>query len=450
MELNSSSHFIDSLKETIPEVLIEDEDVVRTYNSDWTGKLLGRARFLLRPSSTAQLELILMLANRFRTPIHVQGGNTSLVGGATPIRSDFILTTSKLKRIRHFDGQLGRVTCEAGVTLSELSTYLAGTGFHLGVDLASRDSATIGGMISTNAGGIHFIRHGGFRNQVISLDLVTPAFGLIAAPSQLLKDNTGIDVGRIAVGAEGTIGVVTSASLRLIPNSSSSFTALVGVATFSEALDRLQYVRQFATLSAAEFFTYDGVVLVEEALGASVPFRSQYYLLFQFDGGYSLEQELVEAFKGIEGELAVASDPNGAKRLWALRDHHTLAISTLGKVDKYDVSFDLGQIEAFWNNAKQRLHALTKSAKCYIFGHLGDGNVHLNVVSTLPSEEVDEAIIGLTLEMRGSISAEHGIGTLKSSFMARAKNDAQLQAMRAIKATFDPHSILNPGVIFRE
>ncbi|MDA8027245.1 MAG: FAD-binding oxidoreductase [Actinomycetota bacterium] len=436
------------MKETIPEVLVDDPDVVRACNVDWTGKVVGGAHFLLRPSSSAQLELILMLANRLRTPIHIQGGNTSLVGGATPVNSDFILTTSKLKRIRHFDSQLGRVTCEAGVTLGELSEYLRGTGYHFGVDLASRESATVGGMISTNAGGIHFIRHGGFRDQVVSLDLVTPAFGLISASSKYLKDNTGIDVGRIAIGAEGTIGVVTSATLRLIPNSASSYTVLFGVDTFSDALEKLRFARQFATLSVAEFFTYDGVVLVEEAIGARVPFRSRYYLLFQFDGGHLMEQELSDAFRNIEGNVAVASDAVSAKKLWALREHHTLAISTLGKVDKYDVSFELGQIEEFWSSANKRLESLTSSAKAYIFGHLGDGNVHLNVVSRLSSAVVDEAIIGLTLEMGGSISAEHGIGTLKSGYLSRAKNDAQLQAMRAIKATFDPNGILNPGVIF--
>ncbi len=389
-----------------------------------------------------------MLANRFQTPIHIQGGNTSLVGGATPIKSEFILTTSKLKRIRNFDSQLGRVTCEAGVTLSELSNYLKGTGYHFGVDLASRDSATIGGMISTNAGGIHFIRHGGLRDQVVSLDLITPAFGLVSASSQYLKDNTGIDVGRIAIGAEGTIGVVTSATLRLVPNTASSFTALIGVATFTEALDKLRFARQFATLTAAEFFTYDGVVLIEKALGASIPFRSRFYLLFQFDGGMSLGHELSEAFGDSDGDVAVATDSTASKKLWSLREHHTLAISTLGKVDKYDVSFELGRIEEFWNRANERLWALAPSAKTYIFGHLGDGNIHLNVVSTLPSSAVDEAIIGLTLELGGSISAEHGIGTLKGKYLSRAKNDAQLQAMRAIKATFDPNRVLNPGVIF--
>ncbi|MDA8277140.1 MAG: FAD-binding oxidoreductase [Actinomycetota bacterium] len=314
MKYESSSQFVDSLKETIPDVIVDDVDLVRGHNVDWTGKVEGCARFLLRPSSPAQLELILMLANRFQTPIHIQGGNTSLVGGATPIKSEFILTTSKLKRIRNFDSQLGRVTCEAGVTLSELSNYLKGTGYHFGVDLASRDSATIGGMISTNAGGIHFIRHGGLRDQVVSLDLITPAFGLVSASSQYLKDNTGIDVGRIAIGAEGTIGVVTSATLRLVPNTASSFTALIGVATFTEALDKLRFARQFASLTAAEFFTYDGVVLIEKALGASIPFRSRFYLLFQFDGGMSLGHELSEAFGDSDGDVAVATDSTASKK----------------------------------------------------------------------------------------------------------------------------------------
>ncbi|MDA8197359.1 MAG: FAD-binding oxidoreductase [Actinomycetota bacterium] len=448
MEYESSRLFVESLRETIPEVLIDDEDVIRSSNSDWTGKVQGKACFLLRPSSPAQLELILILANRFKTPIHLQGGNTSLVGGATPVRSDFILTTSRLKRISHFDSQLGRITCEAGVTLSELGRYLEGTGFHFGVDLASRDSATVGGMISTNAGGIHFIRNGGFRDQVLSLDLVTPAFGLVAASSRLPKDNTGIDVGRIAIGAEGTVGVVTCATLRLIPDSASSVTVLVGVDTFSDALDTLQSARQFATLSAAEFFTYDGAVLVARALSSNAPFAARFYLLFQFDGSSSLESDLSSLFSDLEFDVAVASDSSSAKRLWALREHHTIAISSLGKVDKYDVSFDLSQVEEFWERAKKRLEALDGSVRAYIFGHLGDGNIHLNVVSTCPSEQIDDAIIDLTIELGGSISAEHGIGTLKRGYLSKVKNDAQLQAMRAVKSIFDPNGILNPGVIF--
>jgi FAD/FMN-containing dehydrogenase len=366
-----------------------------------------------------------------------------------------VLSTARLTQLDAVDTVAAQVTAGAGVTLGRLQAAATQAGLAFAVDLAARDSATIGGMVATNAGGLHVLRYGAMRAQVVGVEAVLADGAVLSRLSGLVKDNTGYDLSQLLVGAEGTLGIVTAARLRLVPDEPEKVVALLGVASTAEALGHLDVLRRRVEgLSAAELFFAEGLTLVCEHGGLPAPLGQAFpaYLTVECAGLRDPSESLFEALeaRGVaEAATAVATDAAGRARLWAYRERHTEAISALGVPHKLDVTLPQSRLAAFEQAVRAVVAETAPGATLVLFGHVGDGNLHVNVIGPPPEDEtVDEAVLRLVASMDGSISAEHGIGRAKAAWLALSRTPAELSAMRALKTALDPAGILNPGVLF--
>jgi FAD/FMN-containing dehydrogenase len=389
----------------------------------------------------------------------VQGGNTGLVGGGVPGPADgappVVLSTVRLDRLDPVDRQASQVTAGAGVTLGRLQAVAGGSGLVFPVDLAARDSATVGGMIATNAGGLHVMRFGAMRAQVVGVEAVLADGTVVSRLSGLVKDNTGYDLSQLLVGSEGTLAVVTAARLRLVPAHPERVVALLGLADTATAVDVVDAARRRAEgLQAAEIFYADGLAVVREhgRLGPPLPEEWPVYLLLECAGLTDPSEGLFEVLAELdlpESATAVAADPAGMDRLWAYRERHTEAVSALGIPHKLDVTLPQARLAEFEPAVREVIAAVAPGATVVLFGHVGDGNLHVNVVGPPPEDEsLDEAVLELVASMEGSISAEHGIGRAKAAWLHLSRSPAELAVMRSVKQAMDPGGILNPGVLF--
>jgi FAD/FMN-containing dehydrogenase len=331
----------------------------------------------------------------------------------------------------------------------------AQAGLAFPVDLAARDSATVGGMVATNAGGVHVMRYGPMRAQVVGAEAVLADGSLVSRLSGLVKDNTGYDLSQLLVGSEGTLGIVTAVRLRLAAAHAETVVALVGVGGTAEALALLDILRRRVEgLQAAELFFDDGLALVREHAGLPAPLSQAFpaYLLVESAGAVDDSDALFEVLAELDlpdAATAVAADATGRARLWAYRERHTEAVSALGVPHKLDVTLPHRRLAEFEAAVRQVVAGAAAGSTVVLFGHAGDGNLHVNVIGPSPEDDaVDEAVLRLVARLEGSISAEHGIGRAKTRWLALSRSPAELAAMRAIKAALDPEGILNPGVIF--
>ncbi|GAB4336219.1 MAG: FAD-binding oxidoreductase [Dehalococcoidia bacterium] len=434
--------------------VLVDRDLVARFETDWTGRFRGEARCVVRPGTTEETAAVVALCSRAGVPLVPQGGNTGLVGGGVPRGGDVVLSLTRLNALEPVDAVAGHVTVGAGVTLAQLQEQAREAGFIYGVDLASRDSATVGGMVATNAGGLHVLRYGPTRAQLVGLEVVLASGEVVSRMSGLEKDNTGYDLPGLFTGSEGTLGVVTRARLRLHPPEPQRVTALLAMDNTAAALALLGRLRQSVrTLDAIEAFFEEGVELVCEHTGASRPFpaRAGCYLLIECAGAADPLPGLLEALEGAEGigDSAVATDGAQRRALWQYREAHTIAINAEGVPHKLDVTLPLGRLAAFEAEVRQRVAEAAPGARSILFGHLGDGNLHVNVLGLEPEDDrATDAVLRLVASMGGSISAEHGIGVAKAPWLHLTRSTADIAAMRAIKRALDPGNILNRGVIF--
>lgn len=417
------------------EHVLTTPELTASYGTDWTRRFSGQARAVVRPAGAAEVARVVAGCAEHGCALVPQGGNTGLVGGSVPRGSgeQVVLSTRRLTRLSPVDLAAGQVTAEAGVTLAALQTHAARAGRAYGVDLAARDSATVGGTIATNAGGIRVVRYGDTRAQVLGLQAVLADGSVIEHLGGLVKDNTGYDLAGLLTGSEGTLGVVTAARLRLWPRPGPCVVVLVGTESVQRALELLPV----AGLRAAELMFSDGIDLVCGVTGLVQPTRRRWpvYLLLEID--------LTEAPGGpvLPDDVEAVSDD----RLWAYRERHTEAISTLGVVHKLDVAVPIERLPAFCDAVR----AATAPHRTFLFGHVGDGNVHVNVVAPpADAESVDDAVLRLTASYGGSIAAEHGVGVAKVRWLGLARSPTEIAAMRRIKTALDPGGLLNPGVIF--
>ena len=402
--------------------------------TDWTGRFTGTAAEIARPSSPAEVADVL----RSGLAVTTRGGNTGLVGGAVPAsgRDTVLLETAKLRRLDSVDADTGQVTVGAGVTLAELQQHLAHTGWAFGVDLAARGTATIGGMVATNAGGIRVIRYGMMRAQVVGVQAVLAGGAVIDDTAGLLKNNTGYSLSQLLVGSEGTLGVVTAARLRLHPPAPRAMVALLPVASLAEGLAAVGSVRRCGIdLMAAEVLDHASRELVGGLPG--VPEAAWYLLLEAAD----LEPLADRA------DVIVALQAPDQRRLWEVREGLTdawgAAAAAAGTVvQKFDVSLPAAHMDAFAAAARELV------GRIGMFGHLADGNLHLEVIDA--DRDWDAPILSLVAAHRGSISAEHGIGRAKRDYLHLTRSPAEIAAMRAIKGALDPDGIMNPGVLFAD
>ena len=429
-----------------------DPELRAGFERDWTGRFGAPARLVVRPGSTAEVAAVVRACAAAGAPIVPQGGNTGLVGGGVPRGGEVLLSLARLRAVGEVDEALGQVTAGAGATLGALQEACRGAGLDAGLDFAARESCTVGGVVACDAGGARALRHGTARARVAGVEAVLADGSVVSRLAGLAKDNAGYDLPRLLVGSEGTLGVVTAVRWQAVPALGARVTALVGVPSVAAAARVLAALRARApSLESCEFFLDDGLQLVLDHQRRAAPLaaRAPVYVLAECAAKTDPTDELAAALDaaGVD-DAAVADDTAGRERLWRLREGHTEAISAAGVPHKLDVGVPLARLARFLDEAPRVVAAAAPGARTYLFGHLGDGNVHVNVLGPDPGDErADDAVLELVLRCGGTISAEHGVGVAKARWLERARGPAEVAAMRAIKRALDPAGLLNPGVV---
>jgi FAD/FMN-containing dehydrogenase len=433
-------------------VLVE-ADLKAAYETDWTRRFTGSARLVVRPADTAEVAAVLRRCCDAGVAIVPQGGNTGLVGGGVPRGGEIVLSLARLDHLGEVDPITHQLTAGAGVTLAALQARAAAAELAYPVDFAARDRATVGGMVATNAGGIRVLRYGSTRRQVLGIEAVTVDGRVLSRMAGLVKDNAGYDLAALLTGSEGTLAVITHVRVRLVPRLRERVAALVAVRDIVAAQRVLAHVRVAApSLEAAEVFFASGLALVQRHTGASPPFATSYpaYLLLECAAQLDPTEELAAALSGRDEvmDVAVATDGPARARLWALREDHTEAINREGLPVKLDISLPATAMETFVDRLDKTVVAVAPDARTILFGHLGDGNLHVNVLGVpAGTREVDDAVLRLTVALGGSISAEHGIGQAKLDWLPLHRDPTDLALTGSIKRAFDPDGLLNPGVL---
>jgi FAD/FMN-containing dehydrogenase len=433
-------------------VLVEAADVA-PYAVDWTGRFRGRTPAVVRPGSTAEVAAVIEVCARAGRPIVAQGGNTGLVGGSVPLHGEVVVSLRRLDRCGDVDRRRGQLTAGAGVTIGHVQRTARAAGWDYGVDLGARDSATVGGTIATNAGGVHVLRHGATRHQLLGVEAVLADGSVISRLDGLEKDNTGYDLTGLLCGSEGTLAIVTAARLRLVPHLPNRVVALLAFDELDAALDAIGELRRdLDALEALELFFQDGLDLVCEQFGLAEPFADRHhaFVLVECASRIDPTDALARGVAMCAGvaDAAVASDPARVRALWRYREDHPEAINRLGPPHKIDVTLPPDGVGAFVARVRVSIATLEPAARVFLFGHAGDGNVHVNVVGVAPDDDrVTDVVLRLVAELGGSISAEHGIGTAKRRWLHLTRSAAELAAYRAIKEALDPRGVLNPHVL---
>ena len=434
----------------------EDEDIIKTYSDDWTGRYRGFARAVISPQSTDEVAEILNWCSTNQVGVVPQGGNTGMVGGSTPLNGELIISLRKMKNVCFSDTNDNQIVAEAGATLLEIQNLALERSMIYGVDFAARDSATIGGTIATNAGGLNVLRYGTTRRQIISVEAVTGTGEIIGNLNGLDKDNTGYHLPSLLCGSEGTLAIVTRAKLRLRPKPKENVSILFGLDTIQDAVNLTEACVSTSTeIIACELFFQKGVDLVREAYDLQPLWnnKNSIYLLCEFAGDLGVLDRLNENVLGemlrTHDSILVATSDRERQRLWQYRELHTLAISNKGIPLKLDVTIPLGNLTHFLDSIATICGNINPLSIPYVFGHSADGNMHLNILQSEPNvAEMEEEILKFVVSLDGSISAEHGIGRAKAPYLHLQRNEEEIRLFREMKKAFDPKGILNPDVIF--
>jgi FAD/FMN-containing dehydrogenase len=431
------------------------------------GLYQGKALALIRPGSTAEVAAVAAFCNEARIGIVPQGGNTGLVGGQTPDESgdEIILSTQRLRQVREVDPHADVMICEAGVTLAEAQAAALAADRLFPLSLAAEGTCTIGGNVSTNAGGVTVIAYGNARDLVTGVEAVLPDGRIVNALSKLRKDNTGYDVKGLFVGSEGTLGIVTAASLRLFANPRARATAFVGLESPEQALHLLALARERLGGGITSFeligrMAYD--ITVKHGL-ARAPLAGEHAWCVLMEASSQIPDGLDAALagvleaafeRGLLEDAAIAASLDQRREFWRLRESIPEAQTRDGGSIKHDVSVAVGDVPKLIDEATRAVEAFEPGARVVAFGHLGDGNIHFNVSQPVGADKaafldrwdaMNEVVHAAVARLGGSFSAEHGIGRLKRELLARTKDSATLAVMRAIKAALDPNGIMNPG-----
>ena len=447
---------------------VTDPDLQAPYLVEMRDLFHGHTPMVLRPATVAEVSAILKLANETATPIVPQGGNTGLVGGQIPHHNEIVLSLNRLDRIREVDPASNTITCEAGVTLQRAREAAAAVDRLYPQLLPSEGTCTIGGNLSTNAGGTAAIAHGIARSHALGLEVVLADGRVLNNLNKLKKDNTGYDLKNLFIGSEGTLGIITAAVLRLVPRPRSVETAFAGVASAEAALALLTLAQNRAggDVTSFEIMTRRGIELVlAHAAGARDPLGAphDWYALIELSSQQReglrdvLEEILAE---GMEQKLvvdaAIADSLEQAKAFWRIREMFGEVQRHAGASIKHDVSVPVAAVPAFIRDANAAVTALISGARPLPFGHLGDGNIHYNVSQPEGADkagylkrwdEVNAVVFAVVKKYGGSISAEHGIGVMKRDLLPSVKDPVALDLMRSLKRMLDPKNILNPGKV---
>ena len=415
------------------------------FETDWTRRFGGSSRAVVRPGDTGEVQAVVDICRHHGVPIVPQGGNTGLVGGGVPgpeSASGVLISLLRLVRIREVDTTAGQATVEAGVSLASLESALLGSGWEFGVDLGARASATVGGMIATNAGGTRVLRYGTMRSNVLGVEAVLGNGSVISRLDGLVKDNTGYHLAGLLCGSEGTLGLVTAARLALVPSWPDRICVAVACTDWTDAVGLASRARrEIDGLDGLEAVDAAGAQLAGDTLGLRAPLQHPGITLFIVWAGRG---EPPASLVGLVGSREhVVGEP---RRLLEIRERQSEAIARSGIPHKFDVTLPLGLLGEFTEAVRVLLPV---GVALYLFGHLGDGNLHVNVVGPDPDDlRVDDAVLETVARFGGSVSAEHGIGRAKVSYLRLSRSSAEIEAMRAVKRALDPGGIMNPGVIF--
>jgi D-lactate dehydrogenase (cytochrome) len=428
----------------------------------------GHTPMVLRPASVAQVAEILKLAGETETPIVPQGGNTGLVGGQTPLNNEIVLSLTRLDRIREVDPTSNTITCEAGVTLQRTREAAAAVDRLYPQLLPSEGTCTIGGNLSTNAGGTAALAYGIARSHVLGIEVVLADGRILHDLNKLKKDNTGYDLKNLFIGAEGTLGVITAAVLRLAPRPRSVETAFVGVPSPEAALALLTITAENAGggVTSYELMPREGMeIVLHHADGCRDPLAAPHpwYVLIELSSqSKSGLREVMEdvlaqgSERGLVVDATIAESLEQVKAFWRIREMFGEAQRHAGGSIKHDVSVPVATVPAFLKDAHAAVIALIPDARPLPFGHLGDGNIHYNVSQPIGADKADflkrwdemnAAVFAVVKKYGGSISAEHGIGVLKRDLLPSVKDPVALDLMRNLKRMLDPKGILNPGKV---
>ncbi|WNJ89111.1 FAD-binding oxidoreductase [Bosea sp. 685] len=466
-----SSEILDQMSAIVgAKNVITDADAMVPYLKEWRDLFRGKAQAIVRPGSTEEVVALVKLAAATGTTLVPQGGNTGLVGGQIPVAEgrEIILSLQRMDRIRAVDPDSDTMTVEAGLTLQKAQEAAEAAGRLFPLSLASEGSCTIGGNLSTNAGGTAVLAYGNARELCMGLEVVLADGRVWNGLRQLRKDNTGYDLKNLFIGAEGTLGIITAAVLKLFPLPAARATAFLAVPSPDEALALLNAAKAGAggTLTTFEILSRTGLDFVlRHASGARDPLSepSPWYVLMEVcaQSATGLD-EAVEAFlgdaleKGLVTDAALAGSLNQRNDFWKLREMLSEVQTYEGGSIKHDVSVPLHAVPAFIARASEAVTAMVPGCRPVPFGHLGDGNIHFNVSQPVGADkqafidrwsEVNQAVHAIVSEMHGSISAEHGIGRLKRDLLPGVKDPVELALMKTLKATLDPQGILNPGAV---
>ncbi|WP_370499800.1 FAD-binding oxidoreductase [Mycolicibacterium sp. jd] len=429
-----------------------DADVLEGRSVDHTGRYRGRASALVRPGSADEVAAVLRVCRDAGVNVTVQGGRTSLVAGTVPEHDDVLLSTERLRDVGEVDVVERRIRVGAGATLAEVQRAAAAAGLVFGVDLAARDSATVGGMASTNAGGLRTVCYGNMGEQVIGLDVVLPDGSVVHRHSQVRSDNTGYDLASLFVGAEGTLGVITALDLRLHPTPRQRVTAICGFADLDALIETGRVFRDMEGIAALELIDARASALTAEHAGVAAPVQGAWQLLIELAGETDLTDRLAEALESaaLTDEPAVGVDANAQQRLWQVREAVAEVLGVYGPPLKFDVSLPLSAIRGFAEDAAALVAEHAPDAIPVLFGHVGEGNLHLNILRCdLTGERgLYSAMMALIARHGGNVSSEHGVGTRKRDYLSMARTEADIAAMRTVKAAFDPTGYLNRAVLF--
>ena len=421
--------------------VLATKDTMAGFVVDWTGRYRGDALAVVFPTTTTQVSAVLTWCQSHGIPVVPQGGNTGLVGGSVPSVNSgaVVLSLKRMNAMGSIDPISGQVTVQAGVPLAALQAQARAAGWEFGVDLAARDSATLGGMVATNAGGIHVVGNGMMRKQILGVEVVLASGEVIRSMSGLAKNNTGYDFTQLFCGSEGTLGVITEVSLQLIRPHETEL-ILAGCDSVNAALAIAS--RFMGNLAAVEIMDRGGIEAVSRVAGIPIPFPTPFHLLVEVTG--ELDPEQLEDLE----HLTLAMDSRDRENFWALRERITesLAAESTGVGHKLDISVPLGELDAIYREITTLLDQ-PDARNVVLFGHLMDGNFHVSFATDTDDSTLDTAVLELVAARGGSISAEHGVGHMKSDHLHLSRSATEIAAMRGIKSALDPAGILNPGVL---
>lgn len=438
------------------EHVLTDDELTDGYVTDWTGRWRGQTSAVVRPGSTDEVAAVVKACATAGVPLVPQGGNTGLVGAAVPRGGEVLVSLRRLNTIEAVDPVERTIAAGAGVTLAAAQRAAAAEGLLLGIDLGARESATLGGVVATNAGGLRVIRHGPTRSHVLGIEAVLADGSVLRRWTGLTKDNVGYDLIGLLAGSEGTLGIITRVLMRLEHPPTGVTTVLAGIASLDVAHTLVDKVRRAGfTVEAAEYFHAAGLDVLRSQLGLRQPFAAAHpaYLLVEFSGASENVLADVLAEQGsLVGDATLEAAP--AHRLWAYREGHPEAVdaaaAAMGNPPvRLDVAVPLRHHAEFELAVQDYIATRFPDAQVVSFGHLAEGNSHTTLIGLLPedADEATDAILRLVAERGGSISAEHGVGYAKRPWLALQRSDVDVATMRAIKQALDPNGVFSPNTL---